>query len=153
MSNSTDASLKEVYHKLISGAHILHYHQYVQPVLPIAVPADSHLSVLDAFGHLSARNPSNPSTFIMPRSIAPGTIRSPQDLVEYHISDASPLDPNAPKGYLERCIHSEIYKRFPHVQAICHSHSEAVVPYSISGEQLESRAFPVSEQSLIIKSI
>ncbi|KAI9705366.1 MAG: hypothetical protein M1820_005196 [Bogoriella megaspora] len=69
----------------------------------------------------------------MSRYIAPGTISSALDLVEYHVSDASPVDPNAPPGYSERCIHSEIYKAYPAVNSVCHSHSEAVVPYAISG--------------------
>ena len=69
----------------------------------------------------------------MSRYIAPGTISSERDLIEYHIENAEPVDPNAPKGYSERCIHSEVLKRFKDVNAVIHSHSEAVVPYSISG--------------------
>ncbi|KAI9663200.1 MAG: hypothetical protein M1821_008248 [Bathelium mastoideum] len=73
----------------------------------------------------------------MSRYIAPGTISSPQDLVVYHVSDASPVDPASPPGYSERCIHSEIYKRYPGVHAVIHSHSEAVVPYSVSGVPMQ----------------
>lgn len=69
----------------------------------------------------------------MSRYIAPATISSERDLVEYYVENAEPVDPNSPKGYSERCIHSEVMKRFPHVNAVIHSHSEAVVPYSISG--------------------
>ena len=72
----------------------------------------------------------------MSRYIAPGTISSESDLVEYYVEDAEPVDPNAPKGYSERCIHSEVMKRFKDVNAVVHSHSEAVVPYSISGVPL-----------------
>lgn len=104
----------------MSGCHILHYH-----------------GVLDAYGHLSVRHPHDPSLFIMSRYIAPGTISSPIDLITYHVSNAEPVDSTAPKGYSERCIHSECYKRFPAVQSVIHSHSEAVVPYSISGVPLK----------------
>jgi ribulose-5-phosphate 4-epimerase/fuculose-1-phosphate aldolase len=90
-------------------------------------------SVLDAYGHLSVRHPHHPDRFFMSRYIAPATIASERDLVEYYISNAEPVDPNSPKGYSERCIHSEILKRFPEVDAVVHSHSEAVVPYSVSG--------------------
>ena len=69
----------------------------------------------------------------MSRYIAPGTIASPLDLVVYKVSDASPVDPSSPPGYSERCIHSEVYKRFDGVHSVIHSHSEAVVPYSVSG--------------------
>lgn len=89
--------------------------------------------VLDAYGHLSVRHPHHPDRFIMSRYIAPATISNENDLIEYYISDAEPVDPGAPKGYSERCIHSEILKRFPRVAAVVHSHSDAVVPYSISG--------------------
>lgn len=69
----------------------------------------------------------------MSRYIAPATISSERDLVEYWVENAEPVDPSSPKGYSERCIHSEVLKRFPDVQAVIHSHSEAVVPYTISG--------------------
>lgn len=91
------------------------------------------LSVVDAYGHLSVRHPTNPSRFFMSRYIAPATISSERDLVEYYVDNAEPVDPNSPKGYSERCIHSEAMKRFPEVNAVIHSHSDAVVPYSISG--------------------
>lgn len=69
----------------------------------------------------------------MSRYIAPATISSERDLIEYWIQDAEPVDPKSPKGYSERCIHSEVLKRFPDVNAVIHSHSQSVVPYSISG--------------------
>jgi len=64
---------------------------------------------------------------------APALVSSPSDLIEYYVEDASPVDPNAKKGYQERFIHSEIYKRFPHITSVIHSHSEAVLPYTMSG--------------------
>jgi ribulose-5-phosphate 4-epimerase/fuculose-1-phosphate aldolase len=91
------------------------------------------ISVLDAYGHLSVRHPHHPERFIMSRYIAPATIASERDLNEYWIENAEPVDPNSSKGYSERCIHSEILKRFPDVNAVIHSHSQSVVPYSISG--------------------
>jgi ribulose-5-phosphate 4-epimerase/fuculose-1-phosphate aldolase len=72
----------------------------------------------------------------MSRYIAPGTISSALDLVVYNVSDASPVDPSSPPGYSERCIHSEIYKKYPEINSACHSHSDAVVPYTVSGVPL-----------------
>jgi ribulose-5-phosphate 4-epimerase/fuculose-1-phosphate aldolase len=71
----------------------------------------------------------------MSRFIAPGTISSRTDLIEYWVDTAEPVDPNAGSGYSERCIHSEVLKRFPEVNSVIHSHSEAVLPYSISGKR------------------
>ncbi len=70
--------------------------------------------------------------------IAPATVTSERDLVEFSVADGEPVDPRAPKGYSERYIHSEIFKRYPAVQAVIHSHSDAVVPYSISGVPLQA---------------
>ena len=69
----------------------------------------------------------------MSRYIAPATVSSGRDLIEYWIENAEPVDPKSAKGYSERCIHSEILKRFPDIHAVIHSHSQAVVPYTISG--------------------
>jgi ribulose-5-phosphate 4-epimerase/fuculose-1-phosphate aldolase len=64
---------------------------------------------------------------------APALVSSPSDLVHYRVADSSPVEPGAKKGYQERFIHSEIYKRFPEVNSVVHSHSEAVLPYTMSG--------------------
>ncbi|RDL35801.1 Uncharacterized protein BP5553_06413 [Venustampulla echinocandica] len=73
----------------------------------------------------------------MSRNIAPGTISSPSDIIAYHVDNAEPLDPKSSPGYAERCIHSEIYKMYPETQSVIHSHSDAVVPYSITGVPLK----------------
>ena len=76
----------------------------------------------------------------MPRNIAPGTVTSEKDLVEYFVSDASPVNESSPAGYAERHIHSEIYKKYESVQSIIHSHAPAVIPYSISCKDTKPRA-------------
>ncbi|KAH7124345.1 class II aldolase/adducin N-terminal [Dactylonectria macrodidyma] len=120
MAASENPSLAQLHRTFISACHILHYH-----------------NVLDAYGHLSFRHPVDPDKFFMARSIAPGTISSPGDVIEYYVADAEPVDPTSAKGYAERCIHSECYKRYPGVRAVIHSHSEAVLPYTISGVPLK----------------
>jgi ribulose-5-phosphate 4-epimerase/fuculose-1-phosphate aldolase len=64
---------------------------------------------------------------------APALVSSPFDLIEYKISDSSPVGLSSKKGYQERFIHSEIYKRYPGVNSVIHSHSEAVLPYTMNG--------------------
>jgi ribulose-5-phosphate 4-epimerase/fuculose-1-phosphate aldolase len=68
----------------------------------------------------------------MPRNMAPATVSEENDLVEYYVADASSVKIPEPAGYAERYIHSEIYKRYPDVQSVVHSHSPAVIPYTIS---------------------
>jgi hypothetical protein len=64
--------------------------------------------------------------------MAPVTVSEENDLMEYCVADASSVKIPAPAGYAERYIHSEIYKRYPGVQSVVHSHSPAVIPYTIS---------------------
>lgn len=104
---------------LISANHILHYH-----------------SVVDAYGHISLRSPTNASEFYLSGNRAPALVANASDLVTYHISDASSVSPDAPKGYIERYIHSEILKRFPDVNCVIHAHAPDVLPYATSGVPL-----------------
>lgn len=112
--------LTALHRKFIDGCHILHHH-----------------GVLDAYGHLSFRHPFDPHVFVMSKSMAPGTISGPDDLIEYHTSSAEPLDSRgADRGFAERHIHSEVYRRYADVKAVVHSHAESVIPYTISGVPL-----------------
>ena len=58
----------------------------------------------------------------------------PSDILMYNIEDASPVDPNAPAGFIELFIHSEIYKAFgdsDEVQSVVHMHAKEVLPFSV----------------------
>lgn len=88
--------------------------------------------VLDAFGHVSVRTASGAETFWLSRNLAPGSV-TVTDLLEHDL-DGDTVDARAP--YLERFIHAEIYRRRPDVMAVVHSHSPAVVPFSIVGVPL-----------------
>jgi HCOMODA/2-hydroxy-3-carboxy-muconic semialdehyde decarboxylase len=86
--------------------------------------------VLDSFGHVTVRSLKNPNHYFMPKAMPPGLV-TPKDIVELDINSA-PVDPNAPRTNGERFIHGEIYRVRPDVQAIVHSHSPAVIPFSVS---------------------
>ena len=77
------------------------------------------------------RHPSNPSIFLMSRYVPAALVSSPSDIIEYRVEDAEPVDPNAPRGYTERFIHSELYKRFEVVNSVCHSHAREVIPWGL----------------------
>ncbi|MBC9731591.1 class II aldolase/adducin family protein [Nocardioides marmotae] len=83
--------------------------------------------VLDAFGHVSMRVAPGADTFWLSRNLAPGSVTA-ADLLEHDL-DGRTQDPRKP--YLERFIHAEIYRRRPEVMAVVHSHSPAVVPFSL----------------------
>jgi HCOMODA/2-hydroxy-3-carboxy-muconic semialdehyde decarboxylase len=88
-----------------------------------------HLGVVDGFGHVSARHPEDPGRFFISRSMAPALVTA-ADIMMIDL-DGRPLADNAPTPYLERFIHSEIYRARPDVVAIVHSHSAAVIPFSV----------------------
>jgi HCOMODA/2-hydroxy-3-carboxy-muconic semialdehyde decarboxylase len=90
--------------------------------------------VVDGFGHVSARDDRNPGRFLLSRSIAPGTVTA-RDIMEHDL-EGEPVDAKGRRPYLERYIHSEIYRSRPDVQAVVHSHSPSVVPYGVTGTQL-----------------
>jgi ribulose-5-phosphate 4-epimerase/fuculose-1-phosphate aldolase len=110
-----DRMLNDALRDLISANHILHHH-----------------GVVDAYGHISIRHPLDSSKYIMCGYMAPAMVSSPKDLIHYHVSDSSTVDLNAPKGYSERFIHGELFKRYPSVNCVIHSHAEEVLPYVVS---------------------
>jgi ribulose-5-phosphate 4-epimerase/fuculose-1-phosphate aldolase len=85
---------------------------------------------LDAFGHVSARDPRRPDRFLLPRSIAPGLVTR-EDLMTLDL-DGAPVDGDARRPFLERFIHAAIYRRRPDAHAIVHSHASSVIPFSVS---------------------
>jgi len=114
--------LEDLFKGLVNACHILHHH-----------------GIFDAYGHISVRSPDNHATFWMPCNMPPALVSSPDDLVEYHVDSAEGVEKNNGKpGYLERHIHSEIYKRFPSVNSVVHSHASDVLPYCVSGVPLRS---------------
>src|SRR3954468_20246608 len=86
--------------------------------------------VLDAFGHVSARHPTQPDRFLLARNMAPGQVRA-QDILQFAL-DGTPLDAGDRRVYLERFIHGAIFRARPDVMAVVHSHSAAVLPFTVS---------------------
>ncbi|KAJ7760188.1 aldolase domain-containing protein [Mycena olivaceomarginata] len=91
----------------------------------------AHHGIVDGFGHVSCRDPRSPKEhFLLSRNLAPALVQS-EDIVTWRISDAEPVDPSSPRGFLERCIHSEIYRQFEDVEAVVHFHSLDIIPFGI----------------------
>jgi ribulose-5-phosphate 4-epimerase/fuculose-1-phosphate aldolase len=86
--------------------------------------------VVDAFGHVSARHPTNPNRFLMSRSLAPALVTA-DDIMEFDL-DGNAVDARGRSVFLERFIHSEIYKARPDVMAVVHTHSLGVIPFTVS---------------------
>ena len=85
--------------------------------------------ILPGYGHVSARHPTNPDRYLIARSVAPELV-TVEDIVELDL-DSDTVDPQAPRSYLERFIHGEIYKVRPDVNAVVHNHSPTVISFGI----------------------
>ncbi len=90
--------------------------------------------VLDAYGHVSARSDRRPERFLMSRALAPALVTA-ADLME-HGADSEALAGDARKGFIERYIHGEIYRKRPEVMSIVHSHSASVIPFGVTRTRL-----------------
>ena len=90
--------------------------------------------ILDAFGHVSARDPANPGHYIMARSGAPGLVK-PEDVIAFDL-DSRPMNANGRSAALERFIHGEIYKARPDVMAIIHTHAPALIPFGVTKQPM-----------------
>jgi ribulose-5-phosphate 4-epimerase/fuculose-1-phosphate aldolase len=91
--------------------------------------------VLDAFGHVTMRHPTDPGRFLMSRSRAPELVQ-PDDIHEFTL-DSQIVKPIEARLYGERVIHGEIYKARPEVNAVCHHHAPSILPFCISGAELK----------------
>jgi HCOMODA/2-hydroxy-3-carboxy-muconic semialdehyde decarboxylase len=91
----------------------------------------AHEGVLDAFGHVSARHPTNPERYILSRSLAPEMVNA-DDVLEYYL-DSEPVEKTDIRLYVERVIHGEIYKARPDVMCVVHHHAPAFMPFVVAG--------------------
>jgi ribulose-5-phosphate 4-epimerase/fuculose-1-phosphate aldolase len=91
--------------------------------------------VVDGFGHVSVRHPDRNDRFLLARSMAPALVTE-GDVLQFDLEGAA-VEKGGPAAYLERFIHSEIYRKRPDVSAVVHSHSPSVVPFGVvSGVKL-----------------
>jgi len=94
----------------------------------------AHEGVLDAFGHVSVRHPSDPERYLLSRARSPAVIE-PDDILEYTL-DSAPVKPPKAHLYAERVIHGCIYQARSDVMAVCHHHAPAVMPFCIAGKPI-----------------
>jgi HCOMODA/2-hydroxy-3-carboxy-muconic semialdehyde decarboxylase len=92
--------------------------------------------VLDAFGHVTMRHPTDPSRYLMSRSRSPELVQ-PEDIHEFTL-DSQIVRPIPERLYSERVIHGEIYKARPDVIAVCHHHAPSMLPFCVTGMALKA---------------
>ena len=92
-------------------------------------------SVVDAFGHVSVRDPRNPERFVMSRSRSPALVEM-SDLMEFDL-EGIPLDLRGRTAYGERMIHAAIYAARPEVNSVVHHHAYGVLPFTVTDVPLQ----------------
>jgi ribulose-5-phosphate 4-epimerase/fuculose-1-phosphate aldolase len=83
--------------------------------------------VLDAYGHVSARDDHDPSRFYLSSYLAPGMVTR-DDILTFDL-EGNALDANGRKLYSELWIHAAIYAARPDVYGVVHSHSHSVISF------------------------
>ncbi len=91
--------------------------------------------IVDGLGHVSVRHPNQEGVFLLSCNRAPGLVKR-QDIVCYDL-DGNAVSNTTERPYLERFIHSEIYRARPDVVAVVHSHSPSVIPFAITHNPLK----------------
>ena len=86
--------------------------------------------VLDAFGHVSLRNPENSNTYFQSRSLSPQFVTR-QDVLEIDL-DGNVVTKTDKRPYGERIIHGAILKARPDVNAVFHGHPLPVIPFTVT---------------------
>ena len=95
----------------------------------------AHQGVLDAYGHVSMRDPTDSSRFLLSRSLSPGSVTA-EDVILFG-GDGEPVSPDEKRPlYVERHIHSAVYEKRPDAMAVVHSHAEDVLPFTITKRKL-----------------
>jgi HCOMODA/2-hydroxy-3-carboxy-muconic semialdehyde decarboxylase len=87
-------------------------------------------NVVDAFGHVSVRDPRNLRRFVMSRSLSPALVAL-EDLMEFAL-DGTPVDARGRTAYGERMIHGAIYEARDDVNAVVHCHAYSILPFAIT---------------------
>ena len=90
--------------------------------------------IVDAFGHVSARHPDDPQTYLISRSVAPNLV-TPTDIMAFDL-DSQAKPGTDMRSYSERFIHGAIYQARPDVMAIVHCHAPPLIPFGATRNAL-----------------
>jgi ribulose-5-phosphate 4-epimerase/fuculose-1-phosphate aldolase len=92
--------------------------------------------VIDDFGHVSVRHPTNAGRYFLSRSRSPEIVVR-EDIIEFTL-EGEPIDQNGRAMYRERALHGAVYMARPEVNAVTHHHARAVIPFGLTGKPLRA---------------
>jgi ribulose-5-phosphate 4-epimerase/fuculose-1-phosphate aldolase len=113
---SSTSAHRELAELLTTGCHIL-----------------AEQSILDGFGHLSARLPERADHFMIPRGISPALV-TPDDFIVLDLDGNVVSGGGQPNS--EWPIHASAYAARPDVQSVLHSHARLSRIFSLSRRKL-----------------
>lgn len=87
-------------------------------------------NVIDGFGHVSVRHPTNPDRFLLSRSRSPEIVTR-DDIMAFEL-DGTLVSDDPRRPYAERYIHGAIYMARPDVNSVSHHHAHSVIPFSLT---------------------
>jgi HCOMODA/2-hydroxy-3-carboxy-muconic semialdehyde decarboxylase len=90
--------------------------------------------VVDAFGHVSVRDPRNAERFWLSRSRSPALVEI-DDLMEFSL-DGAAIDARGRTPYGERVIHAAVYAARKDMNSVVHNHAYDVLPFTVTNEPL-----------------
>jgi HCOMODA/2-hydroxy-3-carboxy-muconic semialdehyde decarboxylase len=85
--------------------------------------------VIDDFGHVSLRHPTNPDRYLLSRSRSPVAVTA-DDIMEFEL-DGTPVAQHGRRMYSERALHGSIYMARPDVHSVIHHHARSVIPFTV----------------------
>ena len=92
--------------------------------------------VVDAFGHVSVRNPDNPQRYLLSKSCSPELVEH-GDIMEFDF-ESRITDGRKDAAYHERFIHGGVYEAHPEINAVVHSHALDVLPFTLTDVPLRA---------------
>ncbi|HWN36619.1 MAG TPA: class II aldolase/adducin family protein [Pseudonocardia sp.] len=87
--------------------------------------------VLDAYGHVSVRDPDHDDRFLLARYLPPSLVTA-ADVRAFDLAGAL-VEPEDTALYSERFIHAAVYRARPEVRAVCHTHAPDLVAFGVAG--------------------
>lgn len=93
-----------------------------------------HEGVMDVFGHVAVRDPSDPNVFWLGRAGAPARLTT-DDLMPFGL-DGAPLEATDAPLFSERFIHAAVFHEDDTAQASCHHHAASLLPFCMGARSL-----------------
>ena len=90
--------------------------------------------ILDAYGHVSVRDPKHPDRFFLARHMAPGIVTA-DDIQTIDLNGNVLGDKRKP--YTELFIHAAMFAALPDVHGVVHTHSHSLIPFGATGTRLQ----------------